>query len=164
MCFLLFFFINIYLFLCQKSKNTQKVENPKSLIDIIVYCHKHVLPCTFVLTSLCIYECSLFFMHSYYCGKYLDIYVTVVNRFSNLSWMISQWFCWSWDLHRLVPIYLPTLLFLFFLCLKSSINVNLKMKRDNELQKPLHILVFDQKKGKRLLWKCMIPKKPKACS
>ena len=30
----------------------------------------------------------------------------------------------------------------------SSTNVNLKMKRDNELQKPSHILVFDSEKGK----------------
>ena len=52
-------------------------------------------------------------MHSYHCGKNLDLDVTVVNRFSNLSWMISQWFCWSWDLHRLMPIYLPS--FFFFL-------------------------------------------------
>ena len=49
-------------------------------------------------------------------------------------------------MHRLVPIYLPTLFLCF--CLKSSTNVNLKMKRDNELQKPSHILVFDYEKGK----------------
>ena len=111
--FLQFFLINLYLFLCQKSKNTQKVEKPKSLIGIIVFRHKHVLSCTSVLMALCIYKHSLFFMHSYHCGKNLDIYVTVVNRSSNLSWMISQWFCWSWNLHRLVTIYLPTF-FLFF--------------------------------------------------
>ena len=112
----------------------------KSLIGIIVFYHSHVLPYTFIQMALCICEHSLFFMHSYHCGKNLDIYVIVVNRFSNLSWMISQWFCCSWNLHRLVPIYLSTF---FFFCLKSSTNVNLKMKRDNELQKPLHILVFD---------------------
>ena len=61
--------------------------------------------------ALCIYERSLFSMHSYHCGKNLDIYVIVVNRSSNLSWIISHWFCWSWDMHRLVPIYLPTLLY-----------------------------------------------------
>ena len=108
------FFLSIFTYFCvKKSKNTLKVENPKSLISIIVYCHKHILPCTFVLMALCIYERSLFFMHSYHCGKNLDSYVTVVNRFSNLSWMISEWLWWSWDMHRLVSIYLPTLYFCF---------------------------------------------------
>ena len=138
-CFYIVFFfiiINLFLLLWQKSKNTYKVENLKSLINIIVRCHKHILPCTFVLMALCIYERSLFFLHSYHYGKTLDIYVTIVNRSSNLSWMISQCFCWSWDMHRLVSIYLPTLLFYCF-CLKSSTNVILQMKRDNELQKPV---------------------------
>ena len=125
-----------YYLLCQNSKNTQKVENPKSLIDIIVFCHKHILPCTFVLMALCIYERSLFPMHSYHYGKNLDICVIVVNRSLNLPWMISQWFCWSWDMHRLVPIYLPTILFSCFR-LRAQQNVNLQMKRDNELQKPV---------------------------
>ena len=40
---------------------------------------------TFVQLALCIYECSLIFMHLYHCGKNFDIYVTVVNRSSNLS-------------------------------------------------------------------------------
>ena len=114
-----------YYLLWQNSKNTQKVENPKSLIDIIVFCHKHILPCTFVLLALCIYERSLFPIHSYHYGRNLDIYVIVVNRSSNLPWMISQWFYWSWDMHRLVCLYLPILLFSCF-CL-----------RDNELQKPV---------------------------
>ena len=120
-CLLLFnFFISIfYCLLCQKSKNIQKVENPKSLIDIIVSCHKHILPCTFVLMPLCIYKRSLFRMHSYHCGRNLDICVIVVNRSSNLPWMINQWFCWSWDMHRLVPIYLPTILFSYF-CLRAQ--------------------------------------------
>ena len=107
-----------YCLLCQESKNIQKVENPKGLIDIIVFCHKHILPCTFVLMALCIYEHSLFLMHLYPCERTLDIYVTVVNRYSNLSWMISEWFWWSWDMHRLVPIYLPTHL-LYYFCLKE---------------------------------------------
>ena len=39
------------------------------------------------------------------------------------------------------------------------------MKRDNELQKPSHILVFDQEKGKvTFKLKCMMLKKPKAHS
>ena len=60
----------------------------------------------------------------------------VVNRSSNLSWMISEWFCWSWDMHRLMSIYLPTLYFIVF-AKKSSPNVNLQIKRDIELQKPV---------------------------
>ena len=86
--------------------------------------------------ALCIYECSLFPMHLYHCGRTLDIYVTVVNRSSTLLWMTSEWLCWSWDMHRLVPIYLPTHLFYCF-CLKSSPNLKLQMKRDIELQKPI---------------------------
>ena len=39
-------------------------------------------------------------------------------------------------------------LFYFIFCLKSSTNINLKIKRDNELQKPSHILVFNYEKGK----------------
>ena len=53
--------------------------------------------------------------------------------------MISEWFCWSWDMHRLVPIYILTLYFIlfYFFARKSSPNVNLQMKRDIELQKPV---------------------------
>ena len=76
----------------------------------------------------------------------------VVNRSSSLSWMISQWFCWSRDMHKLVLIYHPTLLFYCF-CLKSLTNVNFKIKKDNELQKPSHILVFDKEKGKATFMK-----------
>ena len=71
--------------LCQKSKNTYKVENPKSLISIIMFCHTHVWPSNSVQMALCIYKLSLFSMHLYHCGKNLDIYVIVVNRSSNLS-------------------------------------------------------------------------------
>ena len=39
-------------------------------------------------------------------------------------------------MHRLVPIYLPTLYFFVF-AKKSSPNVNFQMKRDIELQKPI---------------------------
>ena len=115
-----FLFDQSLLVFVSKIQKHIKVENPKSLIGIIVFCHTHVLPCTFVQMALWIYKHSLLSMHSYHFGKNLHIYVTVVNRSLNLSWMISQWFCWSWDLHRLVPIYLP--IFLIF-CLKSSINV-----------------------------------------
>ena len=66
-------------------------------------------PCAFKSVA-----CSL--STPYLCGRNLDIYVTVVNRSSKLSWMSSQRYYWSWDMHRLVPIYLPTHLFyLFFL-------------------------------------------------
>ena len=88
---------------------TQKLENQKVGSTLLSFVSKHVLPCSFVLMALCIYKCSLFPMHLYHCERTLDIYVIVVNRSSNLSWMISKWFCWSWHMHKLVPIYLPTL-------------------------------------------------------
>ena len=73
----------------------------------------------------------------------------VVNRSSNLSWMISEWFFWSWNMHRLVLIYLSTHLFIY--CLKELSNVNLKKKRDVELQKPIaHTSIW---LGKRERWK-----------
>ena len=116
-CFLFYQFLLSFV---SKIKKYIKSRKSKSLIGIIVFYHTHVLPCTFIQMALCIYECSLFSMHSYHYGKSLDIYVIVVNKSSNLSWMISQWLCWSWDLHRLVPIYHPTFLFFF---LNSSTNV-----------------------------------------
>ena len=103
-------------------------------------------------------------MHLYYYGRTPKIYVIVVNRSSNLSWMISKWFCWSWDMHRLVPIYLPNHLFYCF-CLKSSPNVNLQMKRDIELQKLVaHTSIWLGKRESDLKIKSTMPKKPKACS
>ena len=144
-CYLLWMFLHCFwsIFICFYIKNPKthkKIENSKSLIGIIVYCHKHVLPCTFVLMALCIYEHCLFFMHSYHCGGNLDIYVIVVNRSLNLLWMISQWS----DLENCIDLclYIFPFFYFYFFGLKSSTNVNLKMKRDNELQKPLHILVF----------------------
>ena len=83
-----FSFWSIFTFLCQKSKNTKKVENPKKF-------DWHYCVLSHTCFALCIYEHSFFSMHSCHCGKNLDIYVIVVNRSSNLSWMISQWFCWS---------------------------------------------------------------------
>ena len=84
--------------------------------------------------------------------------MTVVNRSSNLSWMISQWFFWSWDMHRLVPIYLPTLLFYCF-CLKNSTNVNLQMKRDNELQKLVaHTSIWLRIRESDVKWNVWCPK------
>ena len=77
----------------------------------------------------------------------------VVNRSSNLSWMISEWLWWSWDMHRLVSIYLPTL---YFFAKKSSPNVNLQMKRDIELQKlvaPTSIWLGKRESDQKLKWK-----------
>ena len=128
------------------------------MINIFVFCLKHILPCTFILMVLCIYKRSLFPMHSYHYRRNLDFYVIVVNGSSNLSWMISHWLCWSWDMHRLVLIYLPTLLFYCF-CLKSSTNVNLQMKRDNELQKPItHTSIWLEKRESDLKQNVWCPK------
>ena len=72
--------------------------------------------------------------------------------------MISQWYCWSWDMHRLVPIYFPTHLFYCF-CLKSSPNVNLQMKRDIELQKPVaHTSIWLGKRESDVKWNVWCPK------
>ena len=87
-------------------------KSKKFCSTLLSFVSKYVLPCTFVQMASCIYKHSLFPMHSYHCGRIFEIYVTVVNRSSTLSWMTSEWFCWSWDMHRLVPIYLPTFLFL----------------------------------------------------
>ena len=83
-CFYIIFYQSFLTFVPKIQKH-KKVENPKSLIGIVVFCHKHVLPYTFIQMALCIYERSLFSMHSYHRGKNLDIYVIVVNRSSNLS-------------------------------------------------------------------------------
>ena len=83
--FTLLFLINLFLAFVSKIQKHIKSRKSKNLIDIVEFCHKHVLPCTFVLRALCIYEHSLFPMHLYHCGRTLDIYVTVVNRSSNLS-------------------------------------------------------------------------------
>ena len=108
-----FFTLLAFIIFCVKNPKThKKLKNQKVWSTLLNFVSKHVLPCTFVLMALCIYEHSLFPMHSYHCGKNFEIYVTVVNRSSTLSWMTSEWFCWSWDMHRLMPIYLPTLLFL----------------------------------------------------
>ena len=90
----------------------------KVWLTLLNFVSKYVLSCIFVQMALCIYEHSLFPMHSYHCGRNLEIYVTVINKSSTLSWMISEWFCWSWDMHRLVSIYLLTHLF-YCLCLKE---------------------------------------------
>ena len=53
-----------------KSKKFKKFDS----ICLSTY-HMWVLPCTFVLMALCIYELSLLFMHLFLCGKNLEIYV-----------------------------------------------------------------------------------------
>ena len=117
-CFYIWSYFYAFVFVCVKIQKHIKSRKSKNLINIVEFCHKHVLPCTFVLMALCIYEHNLYPMHLYYCGRNLDIYVIVVNRSSNLSWLISEWFCWSWNMHRLVLIYLLTHLF-YCICLKE---------------------------------------------
>ena len=79
----LHFFLSIFICFCVKNPKThKKLKIQKVFIDIIVYCHKHVLPCTFVLMALCIYECNLFFMYSYHTSIWLgkmenDLYENV---------------------------------------------------------------------------------------
>ena len=118
-----------YFFVSKIQKHIKKIENQKVWLTLLNFVSKYVLPCTSVLMALCIYERSLFPLHLYHCRRNFDIYVIVVNRSSNLSWLISKWFCWSWDMHRLVPIYLPTLLFIFFLLLLKEL---IKCKSPNE--------------------------------
>ena len=114
-----------------KSWKSKKVDRHRWVLFQNIFCLVPLYKwhCAFksVVCSLCT---------PYLCGRNLDIYVIVVNRSSNLLWMSSQWYCWSWDMYRLVPVYLPTHLFYCF-CLKSSPNVNLQMKRDIKLQKPV---------------------------
>ena len=59
----------------------------------------------------------------------------------------------NWSIVLMVLIFAQTCTYIsshtfYCFCLQNSTNVNLKMKRDNELQKPSHILLFDQEKGK----------------
>ena len=91
--------------------------------------------------SLACYVCTSIFVGKiltsmYDCCK--SIFKLVMNDQSIV--MLVQ-------IHAQTCPYISSHNFIFF-CLKSSTNVNLKMKRDNELQKPLHILVYDQEKGK----------------
>ena len=64
-------------------------------------------------------------------------------------------------MHRLVPIYLPTLYFFVF-AKKNSPNVNLQMKRDIELQKSVaHTSIRLGKMESNQKLKCMIVQKAK---
>ena len=131
----IYFFINLFLLVCQKFKNdikSREIQNVWS--TLLSFVSNYVLSCIFMQMALCIYKHSLFPMHLNHCGRNPEIFVTVVNRSSTLTWMISEWFCWSWYMHRLVSIYLLTLYFIVF-SKKSSLNVNLQMKRNIDLQK-----------------------------
>ena len=112
-CFYIVAFNQFFSYFYVKNPKTHKKEKiQKVWSTLLSFVSKYVLPCTFVQMALCIYEHSLFPMHSYHCRRNFEIYVTIVNRCSTLSWITNEWFCWSWDMHKLVPIYLPTLLFL----------------------------------------------------
>ena len=96
-----------------KSWKSKRVDQHHCVLSENIFClvPLYKWPCAFKSIA-----CSL--STPYLCGRNLDIYVTDVNRSSNLSWMSSQWYYWSWDMHRLVPIYLSTHLFYCF-CLKE---------------------------------------------
>ena len=118
------FVLSIFLFLVSKiQKSHKKLENQKAWLTLLSLCLKTCFALYLCANGFVHFRALLVFMHSYHCGKNLEIYVIVVNRSSNLSWMISEWLCWSWDMHRFVSIYLPTLYFCF--AKKSSPNVNL---------------------------------------
>ena len=78
-------FYQSFLAFVSKIQKHIKSKKSKCLIGIVVFCHMYVLPCTFIQMALCNYERSLFSMHSYHCGRNLDIYVIVINRSLNLS-------------------------------------------------------------------------------
>ena len=65
-------YIYIYIYIQNhiKSEKFKKFDR----ICLSTY-HMWVLPCTFVLMALYIYELSLFFMHLFLCEKNLEIYV-----------------------------------------------------------------------------------------
>ena len=58
--FLMLLLFNLFLLMCQKSKNHIKSRKSKVWLTLLSFVSKHVLPCTFVLMALCIYERSLF--------------------------------------------------------------------------------------------------------
>ena len=110
--FLHFFFLSIFYYFYVKNQKHIKSRKFKKFDR-----HCWVLSQNmFYLVSLCKWLCASMSIACFLCTHIIvrnfEIYVTVVNRSSTLSWMTSECFCWSWDMHRLVPIYLPTLLFL----------------------------------------------------
>ena len=54
------FLINLFILMCQKSKNHIKSRKSKVWLTLLSFVPKLALSCTFVLMALCIYECSLF--------------------------------------------------------------------------------------------------------
>ena len=52
--------INLFILMCQKSKNHIKNRKSKVWLTLVSFVSKLVLPCTFVPMALCIYERSLF--------------------------------------------------------------------------------------------------------
>ena len=58
--FTLLLLINHFLILCQKSKSHIKSRKSKVWLTLLSFVSKLVLPCTFMLMALCIYERSLF--------------------------------------------------------------------------------------------------------
>ena len=107
------FYQSFFCVLCQKSKYHIKSRISKCLIDFVEFCIKTRFALYLCTNGFVHFRALLVFMHLYLCGKNLEIYVIVVNRSSNLSWMISEWLCWSWDMHRLVSISLPIFYFMF---------------------------------------------------
>ena len=112
---LFLFFINLFLLVSKFQKSHKKLENQKVWLTLLSFCLKTCFALYLCANGFMHYRALLVSLHSYLWGRNLEIYVIVVNRSSTLSWMISEWLWWSWDLHRLVSIYLPTLYFFFFL-------------------------------------------------
>ena len=57
---LILLLINLFILMCQKSKNRIKSRKSKVWLTLLSFVSKLVLPCTFVLMALYIYERSLF--------------------------------------------------------------------------------------------------------
>ena len=118
-CFYIFVFDQSFLVFMLKIQKHIKIAKPKRVVwhrcvlsqNMFFLVPLYKWPCAFKSVA-----CSL--STPYLCGRNLDIYVIVINRSSNLSWMSSQQYCWSWDMHKLAPIYLLTHLFYCF-CLKE---------------------------------------------
>ena len=117
---MLAWFENLCLFVCMCFKCFHIVVFYQSFLVFVSKIPKHIKTCIvismFCLVSLYLWLCAFTSIACSLCTHIIvgEIYVIVVNKSSNSSWIIIQWFCWFWDMHRLVPIYLLTCL-LFFL-------------------------------------------------
>ena len=58
--FLMLLLINLFILMCQKSKNHIKSRKSKVWLTLLSFVSKLVLSCTFVLMALCIFEHCLF--------------------------------------------------------------------------------------------------------